>query len=236
MKQFVIDTSVLMKLFLEEEDSGKAVAFFVHANDNNDALLIPALFQSEFLSVVKNQNISFESAYGLLEEYLATSMTQIDDSRAILNKALEITKHRYSKSGFPSVYDSIYHALTILNNCDFITADRRYYEKMAILSSWQIWRLPSGGGCVCMNWWQIVEYLIIGLVSFVLGRLASIVLYKICLFTLFRVIVGGVLLAIALVFLFHREWLAGGVILLCISEWIKRWYTYTLIRQSTIEG
>lgn len=78
-----------------------------------------------------------------------------------------------------------------------------------------------------MNWWQIVEYLIIGSIAFVLGRLASIVLYKICLFTLFRVIVGGVLLAIALVFLFHREWLIGGVFLLCISEWIKRWYLYT---------
>lgn len=129
MKQFVIDTSVFMKLFLEEEDSDKAVAFFVHANDNSDVLLIPALFQSEFLSVVKNQNISFESAYDLVEEYLATSMTQIDDSRAILNKALEITKHGHSKSGFPSVYDSIYHALAILNNCDFITADRRHYEK-----------------------------------------------------------------------------------------------------------
>ena len=138
MKQFVIDTSVFMKLFLEEDDSDKAVAFFIRANDNNDALLIPALFQSEFVSVVKNQNIHFESAYDLLEEYLATSMTQLDDSRAVLNKALEITKHEYSKSGFPSVYDSIYHALAILNHCDFITADRRHYEKTKGLGNIQL--------------------------------------------------------------------------------------------------
>lgn len=129
MKRFVIDTSVFMKLFLEEEDSDKAVAFFIHANNNHDALLIPTLFQSEFLSVVKNQNINFENAYDLLEEYLATSMTEINASRALLNKALEITKHGHSQSGFPSVYDSIYHALAILNNCDFITADIKHYEK-----------------------------------------------------------------------------------------------------------
>ena len=98
-------------------------------NDNNDTLLISALFQSEFLSVVKNQNISFESAYDLLEEYLSTSLIQIDYSRTLMNKALEISKHGHSKSGFPSVYDSIYHALAILSNCDLITADRRHYEK-----------------------------------------------------------------------------------------------------------
>ena len=118
-----------MKLFLDEEDSNKAVAFFIHANDNNDVLLIPALFQSEFLSVVKNQNINFNNAYYLLEEYLATSMTQIDYSRIIMKKALEITENGHSKSGFPSVYDSIYNALAMLNNCDYITADRRHYEK-----------------------------------------------------------------------------------------------------------
>lgn len=129
MKQFVIDTSVFMKLFLEEQDSDKAVAFFVHANNNHDSLLVPALFQSEFLSVVKTHNINFETAYDLLEDYLATSLIQIDYSRAIMEKALEITQQGHSKSGFPSVYDSIYHALAILNNCDFITADKRHYEK-----------------------------------------------------------------------------------------------------------
>ena len=118
-----------MKLFIDEEYSNKAVAFFIYANDNNFDLLIPALFQSEFLSAVKNQNVSFNSAYDLLEEYLATSMTQIDYSRVIMKKALEISEHGHSKSGFPSVYDSIYHALSILNNCDFITADKRHYDK-----------------------------------------------------------------------------------------------------------
>ena len=135
MKKFVIDVSVFMKLFLEEQDSEQAVAFFVQANDNNATLLIPPLFQSEFLSIVKNQHLSFELVYDLLGEYLATSMTQIDYSQAMLQKALEISKHGHSKSGFPSVYDSIYHALAILHNCDFITADKKHYAKTKSLGN-----------------------------------------------------------------------------------------------------
>ena len=145
MKQFVIDTSVFMKLFLEEEDSEKAVAFFVQVNDNNYSLIIPALFQLEFLNVVKNKSIDFEEAYGLLEAYFATSLTQIEYSRAIMEKALEIAKQGDEKPGDLSVYDSIYHALAILNDCDFITADKRYYEIARKLGNIKLLSAVVGG-------------------------------------------------------------------------------------------
>ena len=133
MTQYVIDTSVFMKLFLEEEDSDTALAFFVDANAHGDSLLIPPLFQSEFLSVVRSQQIDFALAYDILADYLQTNMVQVDYSRELMSQALEIAAHGHSKSGYPSIYDSIYHALAIINNCDFITADTRHYSKTKTL-------------------------------------------------------------------------------------------------------
>ena len=127
--QYVIDTSVFMKLFLEEKDSDQALAFFTDVNDRGDTLLIPALFQSEFLSVLRAQNIDFTVAYGLLEDYLQANMVQVDYSRGLMSKALEIATYGHNKSGYPSIYDAIYHALAIINGCDFITADTKHYAK-----------------------------------------------------------------------------------------------------------
>ena len=129
MPQYVIDTSLFMKLSIEEEDSETALAFFVNANDRGDTLLIPPSFQSEFLSVVRSQRIDFAVAYDILADYLQTNMVQVDYSRQLMSQALEIAAHGHNKSGYRSIHDSIYHALAIINNCDFITADTWYYSR-----------------------------------------------------------------------------------------------------------
>ena len=143
MLHYVIDTSIFMKLFLEEEDSDKALEFFINANTSNTILLIPPLFQSEFLSVLRSQRIDFASAYGILEDYLQTNMVQVDYSRQLMSQALEIAAHGHSKSGYPSIYDSIYHALAIINNCDFITADTRHYKKTKSLGHVRLLGAPT---------------------------------------------------------------------------------------------
>ena len=50
-------------------------------------------------------------------------------------------------SGFPSLYDSVYHALAINNNCHFVTADKRHEAKtkqfghIVLLDQWEnCWR------------------------------------------------------------------------------------------------
>ena len=143
MAHYVIDTSVFMKLFLEEEDSDKALEFFINANTSNATLLIPPLFQSEFLSVLRSQQIDFASAYGILEDYLQTNMVQVDYSRQLMSQALAIAAHGHSKSGYPSIYDSIYHALAIINNCDFITTDARHYKKTKSLGRVRLLGAPT---------------------------------------------------------------------------------------------
>ena len=55
-------------------------------------------------------------------------------SDKLIEKSMDIIKKTSRpKSGFPSFYDAIYHALAMINDCDFITADRRHYEKTKAL-------------------------------------------------------------------------------------------------------
>ena len=49
----------------------------------------------------------------------------------------------HEKSGFPTIYDSIYHALAIQLDAVFLTADKKHYAKakeyghIKLLSEWE---------------------------------------------------------------------------------------------------
>jgi predicted nucleic acid-binding protein len=51
------------------------------------------------------------------------------DAKTIAKAKEIITNSSHPKSGFPSFYDVSYHALAIVNECQFITADKKHYEK-----------------------------------------------------------------------------------------------------------
>jgi predicted nucleic acid-binding protein len=54
-----------------------------------------------------------------------------------------ICQNGHEKSGYPTMYDSIYHAMAILNEGIFITSDKRHYEKaktfgyISLLKDWE---------------------------------------------------------------------------------------------------
>lgn len=43
--------------------------------------------------------------------------------------ALNIITQGHPKSGCPSIYDSVFHAMALCNEAVLITADKRHYEK-----------------------------------------------------------------------------------------------------------
>ena len=129
MKKVVVDTSVFMKIFLEEEGREKALLLFGYANKNNTQIFVPNLFITELLSVVRIKNLDFNEVYSLFEIQSDININIVNPTKDILEKALEISKIWNTKSGFPSIYDCIYHSLAIIEDCDFITADKKHYEK-----------------------------------------------------------------------------------------------------------
>ena len=127
--QVVIDNSVYCKLFLDEAGRDKAVKFISYLNDKDIEILMPSLFMAEFLSVIRYKNIDFDTAYNFVSKQLELNMHIVADNKATARKALEISHTGNKNSGFLSIYDTQYHALAIVNDCWFVTADSKYYSK-----------------------------------------------------------------------------------------------------------
>jgi hypothetical protein len=60
-------------------------------------------------------------------------------SLAIRIKAIEIVRTGNSKSGYPELSDSLYHALAIVNDAIFVTNDSKHVAKLIDLVMWKNW-------------------------------------------------------------------------------------------------
>lgn len=130
----VIDACVFLKLFLNEKDSDKARELLKNIVLNEDVeILVPSLFWYEVVVQVAKTNVSLESVFECFEMYKSVCLTVFELDLEISQEAKEITREGHKKSGYPSFYDSIYHALALQNDCDFITTDKKHYEKTKYL-------------------------------------------------------------------------------------------------------
>jgi predicted nucleic acid-binding protein len=127
MKKIVLDSSVFSKLFLEESDRNLAVNLIRNSEDKK--FIIPSIFIYEVLSVANIYKLSIEKTYALIREQQLVNFEIVEMSHELLKMAEKICNFGNEKSGFPSFYDSTYHALAIINKCDFVTADKKHYDK-----------------------------------------------------------------------------------------------------------
>jgi predicted nucleic acid-binding protein len=130
-KKYVIDASVFVKLLLNEDSSNKAERLIHHIIRNLEFIVCPPIFFYEVVGVLKKNKCSNIEIQDFLKNFLLDKeyIIEAEEKKNIINKALEISMVGNEKSGYPSFHDSSYHALAILCDCDFITADRRHYEK-----------------------------------------------------------------------------------------------------------
>ena len=127
-KKHVIDANVFISIILNEPQSIISERLLASIVANNGLILVPSLFVYEVISTCQR----YTSNLQLVRErfvQLSSNVESIEIDDIIINKAIEIAVKGHSKSGFPSFYDAAYHALAIVNSCDFITADKRHYEK-----------------------------------------------------------------------------------------------------------
>ena len=134
MKKVVIDSCVFVKLFLDEDDYHQARNFIHRLSEQNITILVPAVFTYEVYYISQKYGVDLDFIDQLISEHQDYNMKEIGLNNEIIKQTKEIiqnTTHLKSgpKSGFPSFYDASYHALAMLNDCDFITADKRHYEK-----------------------------------------------------------------------------------------------------------
>jgi predicted nucleic acid-binding protein len=119
MKHFVIDASVLVKLFFEEEHSRASV----HYVENASELLAPDLIWVETANVVwkrlRRGEVAAEDAGELVQEMLRLPILT-SASFELVSPAMALA----ADTG-RTVYDCLYLALAIRENVPLLTGDER---------------------------------------------------------------------------------------------------------------
>ena len=119
----VLDASVIVKGFVKEIDSDKAIKL-INAHVNKEILIIvPPLLSIEVLNSFrfKNKDIDYLKKINKDLKEFQFKIEETNDS--ILNKAIEI-----SLENNITIYDSIYVAIAQMNGCPLITADTELYK------------------------------------------------------------------------------------------------------------
>ncbi|MCD2449004.1 type II toxin-antitoxin system VapC family toxin [Methylicorpusculum oleiharenae] len=134
MQRYVIDSPVFNKLYLDEADRDKAQHLFIKAASAEIMLLAPDLLYLEVVNTAQRCGVPIDAVVELLEaqRYLMQMRALTNDER---NLALQIIGSGHDKSGYPSIYDAIFHAMALCNNAVLVTADKRHYAKTQELGS-----------------------------------------------------------------------------------------------------
>ena len=142
-KTIILDASVAVKILHKEQDTTIAQEFLETCTTNDTRVLVPEHFLYELINVCQKLSIEVSNAlkfFGAMKGSILTVVTPDNDMWLLAEK---IASKGHQKSGFPSMYDSIYHALAIESKGVFVTADRRYFAKaekfshISLLSGWE---------------------------------------------------------------------------------------------------
>lgn len=125
----VLDSSVALKWFFADED-GVEHALRVrddHISGKNE-IAVPTLFFYEIANVLATKvKLSPEDAQEAFELISAFEFNVLElDSLEYLEAMALADKHKVS------VYDASYHVLADRFGCRFLTADRKFWEKMKV--------------------------------------------------------------------------------------------------------
>jgi predicted nucleic acid-binding protein len=140
----ILDASVLIKLFKNEEDSAVARQFInVQLLDRKDAFLAPSILIYETLSAALHVEQPFDRITALIDRLRTLGLVIEEPEATELILAEKIARTEAPGGGFPTLFDSIYHAMAIERDATLITADRRHvakagdYGHITVLADWR---------------------------------------------------------------------------------------------------
>jgi predicted nucleic acid-binding protein len=139
----VLDSCVFNKLFLDEHDSGAATEFLAYARNHKMRLAAPSLFLYEVLAVAAASPFGAGAAHLLVSKFRQSGFDIIEPEDSVVRRAIVIANSGHPKSGYPTFYDSAYHALALELGGTFLTSDQRHIAKAA-----------SHGGVVALRDWK----------------------------------------------------------------------------------
>jgi len=123
----VLDSSVALKwIFADEEGATRAYALRDTHVSGINTLAVPTLFFYEIANVLATKvKISAEQAREAFELFCAFEFDVHELDRDEYLAAMDLAQHYKI-----SVYDACYHVLAKRLECRFVTADRRFWDKV----------------------------------------------------------------------------------------------------------
>ena len=142
-KIIVLDANIAIKVLHYETDSEAARRFLQACATEKARIIVPEHFLYELINVCQRLGIAIQNALELFETMKGSILTVVTPGHSAWLLAEKIASDGHKKSGFPSIYDSIYHSLAIESEGVFVTADKRYYAKaehhsgICLLEDWE---------------------------------------------------------------------------------------------------
>jgi|SRR5579883_2245449 len=136
-KTIVVDTSLVLKWIVYEEDSLIAQNLLTEWATEHAVLLAPNLLMCEVTNSlykkVRRDEITLKTAMYAIE----TLMTINLNFQKVVDKELSLKAFSFALTyNLPATYDAHYLALAERENCEFWTADERLYNSVRDRLSW----------------------------------------------------------------------------------------------------
>lgn len=126
----VLDASVVLKWFLEEDDTEKALMIRWRLLRNLIEISVPDLLLSEVVNVLRyNPNYDSESTKEAVNSIIDLKIDIVIPSVQLYELAIDLA-YKYDIS----VYDALYIALARDLDFELITADKKLFEKVKELT------------------------------------------------------------------------------------------------------
>jgi predicted nucleic acid-binding protein len=133
MQGFVIDTSVIAGYFIDTPFAEKSKELLVKSAQGKIKLYAPGLIWYELYSVlIKNYDSKAEARAALIlfEQITDRGIIEIKETNYFLNQALDIAfSEATGKQGYIGPFDAYFHGLAIYLGCNFLTSDKKHYNK-----------------------------------------------------------------------------------------------------------
>jgi predicted nucleic acid-binding protein len=121
----VFDASVIIKWFINEDGSDKALTYLQNYKNKRFSIIAPTLLYYELGNILLAKKATENQVSKIMVSLLALSFSNIDIGHDAFKKVFENAQELNI-----TYYDAAYITLMKKYDCDLITADKKLYEKI----------------------------------------------------------------------------------------------------------
>jgi len=122
----VLDTSVIVKWFIEEKGSERALLWLEKHIKKEEIILVPSLFFYEIANVLRyNKRLPTDEILNLVEELFRLNLKIEEVTPELIMRGVVLAREKNI-----SIYDAIFVVLAKIYQLSFYTADEKLYKKV----------------------------------------------------------------------------------------------------------